>query len=55
MKMILVLIPCVQGTEGRLEFDALERCRSWPNGVDSKSSEHSRAPRVRIPPSPPLI
>ena len=31
----------------------LERCRSWPNGLDSKSSEHSRVPRVRIPPSPP--
>ena len=32
----------------------LERCRSWPNGPDSKSGEHSRVPRVRIPPSPPF-
>ncbi len=31
----------------------MERCQSWPNGLDSKSSEPLRAPRVRIPPSPP--
>ncbi|BCX80698.1 transposase [Methylomarinovum caldicuralii] len=31
-----------------------ERCRSWPNGPDSKSGVRASAPRVRIPPSPPL-
>ena len=31
-----------------------ERCRSWPNGLDSKSSEGASPPWVRIPPSPPV-
>ena len=32
-----------------------ERCRSWSNGPDSKSGVSLRAPRVRIPASPPHI
>ena len=30
-----------------------ERCQSWSNGLDSKSSVSFQAPRVRIPASPP--